>query len=338
MWEQPLRSTCNEKLVIDLTVSEGPGEGLEDLGLEDEASQHSSSESAAPGPAKRVRREPQNQVTSRNFVHFLRPAQNVQSWTESTQFHMIAAEAALSLYADQDHAGFPLEVAHDWDWQSPQPENSAEALAQGCLRGKWIYFKQVRRLFDMLPTKTHERHVTSLFGTDMQPRSITLGACIHGGIAAVHTRTRTLIWTTRLLCAIVRTLSPETLFSSVFLHLNVASEVHVDSHNHPMIDNTLIPMSVWQGGELWHECLEGDVQLTVGGPKGCLRSIVMPCLRFNSRLRHAALPWSGDRFVLGSYHIRDEWRLSSEDMQFLTEQGFQLQCLGRAVQDPYQVD
>ena len=335
MWEQSLRSASDGRLVIDLTESEGPGQ---DLKGEGDTSQDSSSECAMPGPAKRVRREPQSQVTSRNFVHFLRPAQNVQSWTASTQFHMIAAEAALSLYADPEHAGFPLEVAHDWDWQSPQPESSAEALAQGCLRGRWIYFKQVRRLFDVLPTKTHERHVTSLFGTDVQPRSITLGACIHGGIASVHTRTKANIWTTRLLCAIVRTLSPETLFSSVFLHLNVASEVHVDSHNHPMIDNTLIPLSVWQGGELWHECLDGDVQLTIGGPKGCLRSIVMPCLRFNSRLRHAALPWSGDRFVLGSYHIRDEWRLSSEDMQFLTEQGFQLQCLGRAVQDPYQED
>ena len=93
MWEQSLRSTSDGRLVIDLTESEGPGQ---DLKGEGEASQDSSSECAVPGPAKRVRREPQSQVTSRNFVHFLRPAQNVQSWTASTQFHMIAAEAALS--------------------------------------------------------------------------------------------------------------------------------------------------------------------------------------------------------------------------------------------------
>ncbi|CAE7852282.1 unnamed protein product, partial [Symbiodinium necroappetens] len=79
--------------------------------------------------------------------------------------------------AELDHAGFPLEVTQDWDWQSPEPDNSAEALAQGCLRGKWVYF----------------------------------------------------------------------------------SQVHVDSHNHPMIDNTLIPLSAWQGGFQLH-CLDRAVE------------------------------------------------------------------------------
>ena len=135
---------------------------------------------------------------------------------------------------------------------------------------------------------------------------------------------------------LVQALSPDSLFSNVFLHLSFPSGIHADSHNHTSIDNTLIPLGVWGGGELWCEDPGGSYLLNPEGPAGTLHSISMPCLRFNSRMRHAVLPWNGDRFVLGAYHIRDEWRLSSENAAFLSEQGFKLLSQDHATRDPYE--
>ena len=36
------------------------------------------------------------------------------------------------------------------------------------------------------------------------------------------------------------------------------------------------------------------------------------------------LPWDGDRFVLGSFHIRDPWRLKECDKQCLIDMGMRL--------------
>ena len=157
-------------------------------------------------------------------------------------------------------------MQQEWDWNHPQPEIACEALAQACLRGQWVYFEQLRRIFDWAPTQVHTRNVSEILGMQV-PRSLMLGACVRGGVTAVHVNTRSLVWTTRLLCTIVRTLCPGLLFSTVFLNLNVPSGVHVDARNHALIDNALVPLSLWQGSELWHECLDGDVLLQQDGPK-----------------------------------------------------------------------
>ena len=160
----------------------------------------------------------------------------------------LSAESALSLYAGEDHAGIVLWGTQEWDWKVPEPLTPSEALAQGCLRVGYVRFATLRCLFDLLPTKQHERHISASLQLDVEPRSITLGACIHGGIANVQLSTKQEVWTTRLLCHIIQVLSPDSLFSSIFLHLNVPSGQHADSHNHTSIDNTLIPLSVWRGG------------------------------------------------------------------------------------------
>ena len=87
------------------------------------------------------------------------------------------------------------------------------------------------------------------------------------GVTAVHVNTRSLVWTTRLLCTIVRTLCLACSSARSSLNLNVPSGVHVDARNHALIDNALVPLSLWQGSELWHECLDGDVLLQQDGPK-----------------------------------------------------------------------
>ena len=149
-------------------------------------------------------------------------------------------------------------------------------------------------------------------------------------------RTRQEIWCTRLLCQTIHSLCPDALFSNVFLHVDVPSGLHVDSHNHAQIDNTLIPLSIWRGRGLWCWDIQGTHQLSQNGPTGVIRDLVMPYIRFNSRLPHAVMPWEGERFVLGTYHIRDDWLLASQDGVFLQEQGFRLCTYDQATADPYQ--
>ena len=253
----------------------------------------------------------------------------------SEEGQAMAAETALSLYTGAEHAGIALTAAKVWDWNDPIPGSDSEALAQGCLRMCYVRFTQLRRLFRQLPTKAHDRHVSECVNSGGEPRSFTTGAFIHGGVAAVLNTTRHSVWTTRLLCSIIRSLCPDALFSNVFLHLNVPSSLHTDSHNHPSIDNTLVPLSIWSGGELWCETEDGTHRLQSEGPTGILRELVMPYIKFNSRVKHAVLPWHGDRFVLGTYHIRDEWKLSPADASFLQDLGFQLSSHDVAIEDPY---
>ena len=325
MWSKSFRSDDLQLPAIDLTADTS-------------AATSSSPPDAEPDTEDKMRTRPskrsRSQITDRNFVHYIRTAVSAQTQATSEKKQLICAEQALSMYAEQSNAGFSLDVQQEWDWNSPKPEIACEALSQACLRGHWVYFAQLRRIFDWAPTQVHTRHVWETLGPQV-PRSLMLGACVRGGVNAVHVSTRSLVWTTRLLCTVVRTLCPDLLFSTVFLNLNVPSGVHVDAHNHAMIDNALIPLSIWQGGELWHECLDGDVMLQPDGPKGSIKQIVLPSLRFNSRLKHAVMPWVGDRFLRGTFHVRDEWRLKECDMQFLTAQGFKLCYLDQAVQDPY---
>ena len=265
------------------------------------------------------------------------PADGILAQTRrvSEEEQVLSAESALSLYTDEEHAGIVLSVP-TWDWNDPVPVQPAEALAQGCLRMKYVTFAQMSRLFDMLSPKVHGRHISQAIDTLETPRSFTIGASIFSGMAAVHTRTRTAVWTARLLTGLIQSLSPSSLFSTVFLHRNVPSGLHVDAHNHTGIFNTLVPLSRWKGGELWCSSPQGAIQLHPGGPKGELRQILMPCCRFNARLPHATMPWTGDRFILGAFHIREDWRLKEADADFLASLGFCLQSRDLATQDPYQ--
>ena len=47
-------------------------------------------------------------------------------------------------------------------------------------------------------TKKHDRHISESLDVSVEPRSITLGACIHGGVANVQLGTRQEVWTARL--------------------------------------------------------------------------------------------------------------------------------------------
>ena len=121
----------------------------------------------------------------------------------------------------------------------------------------------------------------------------------------VHLRnsTKANVWAVRLLCSIEHSVSEDGAFlNCVFLSYNIPSAPHKDSNNHRDVCNMLIPLSVWRGGELWVARFRGSVQA------GHVRSILPPCLKFDARKLHDVMPWSGDRFLLGTFHTRDDCR------------------------------
>ena len=90
------------------------------------------------------------------------------------------------------------------------------------------------------------------------------------------------------------------------------------------MENTLIPLSSFQGGELFVEAEDGQYKLDSDGTLGNVLPLTLPDTAFWARRRHAVLPWTGDRFVLGLYHVRNPEWLRAEDRSFLSEMGMQL--------------
>ena len=77
---------------------------------------------------------------------------------------------------------------------------------------------------------------------------------------------------------------------------------------------------MFTGGQLWVEDFAGSV--FIDGVPGRAVEPTLPCITFQSRLRHATLSWTGDRLVIVLYHIRQAWRLSEQSRERLNRAGF----------------
>ena len=129
----------------------------------------------------------------------------------------------------------------------------------------------------------------------------------------------------RLLNAVLYTLSGVHSHSTVFLARNRAMGLHSDSQNHQDVPNVLIPLSVFSGGQLFVESEEGDVCLDHQGKvRGYIYPITLPFLSFDAQKRHSILPWSGCRLILGSFHIRGADRLPQGTRNVLRSLGYSL--------------
>ena len=162
-----------------------------------------------------------------------------------------------------------------------------------------------------------------IFNTqDRRPRTFIAGACVHGGTAAIMSNFQMYPWVTRLVCSIARQQAPDFWFSSIAVNLNCQSSVHRDSNNHSILPSAVIPASMFTGGQLWVEDSAGSV--FIDGVPGRAVELTLPCITFQSRLRHATLSWTGDRLVVVLYHIRQAWRLPEQSGEQLNRAGFHI--------------
>ena len=126
-------------------------------------------------------------------------------------------------------------------------------------------------------------------------KSFISGAFVFGGVTGLHANSNQFPWSTRLLTCLVRAQVPQVSFSSFSESMNCHTRVHRDN-NHSFVPNYIIPLSCFNAGELWLEHEQGEVYLD--NKRGHLLPIQLPYVTFDPKIRHATMPWRGDRIVL----------------------------------------
>ena len=211
-----------------------------------------------------------------------------------------------------------------------QPAGRAESIAYSSLLQAFIAYDDLMGVVCNLPAPVSTRPI---FNTqDRRPRTFITGACVRGGTAAIMSNFQMYPWVTRLVCSIARQQAPDFWFSSIAVNLNCQSAVHRDSNNHSILPSAVIPASMFTGGQSWVEDSAGSV--FIEGVPGRAVELTLPCITFQSRLRHATLSWTGDRLVIVLYHIRQAGRLPEQSRDRLNRAGFHIYS-SDVLDDPY---
>ena len=238
---------------------------------------------------------------------------------------------ALQLYSNPKEAGTKLLLPSTMDLtDNPFTHCPTEQMATSCLHSKWAPFAIFGQLLDGLPSMQDSRHSSPSIDQPPDYKSIFFGAYSQGPLVGLRAQTRRYPMVSRLLNAVLYTLSGVHSHSTVFLARNRAMGLHSDSHNHQDVPNVLIPLSVFSGGQLFVESEEGDVCLDhQGRVRGYIYPITLPFLSFDAQKRHSILPWSGCRLILGSFHIRGADRLPYGTRNVLRSLGYSLRQEGK---------
>ncbi|CAE7225926.1 unnamed protein product, partial [Symbiodinium necroappetens] len=128
---------------------------------------------------------------------------------------------ALQLYANPKGAGIKLT-------DNPFTHCPTENLATSCLHSKWAPFEVFGRLLDGLPSMQDSRHSSPSIVQPPDYKSIFFGAYSQGPLVGLRAQTRRYPMVSRLLNAVIYTLSGD-------------------------VPNGLIPLSVFSGGQLFVE-------------------------------------------------------------------------------------
>ena len=202
--------------------------------------------------------------------------------------------SAMSLYTEEESADIDLLVGGDIESHDPPIMTiDAEAVAFQWLQQHRVTYAQLMQMLDLLPASPTTRHISEHIDNRAPQKAIHFGAFVHGPLTGIRVTTPRYPWVCRLLNCIVNTLAADTLHTNVFLSLNVPMGLHADINNMAGIANTLIPLSRFEGGQLYVCDPEGGHKLEAGGMKGNVVPITLPFSRFNPHRKHLVLPWRG---------------------------------------------
>ena len=202
----------------------------------------------------------------------------------------------------------------------PAEVRSRELLQLGAVSGR-----SISSLVDLLPHAGRPIQQEPGHGYMQQPRHFSTGAYAHGPNAGLMRSMQDFPHTSLLLARIIRSCAPENTFSSLSLTRNLMSRMHRDSYNSRRSPNILIPLCRFSQGGLWVEDAQGEVVLEQAGPTGREIQLQRPYTCLWSHLRHATLPWRGDRFILIGYHISQASRLTAGERRRLADLSFYLE-------------
>ena len=194
--------------------------------------------------------------------------------------------------SEEESADIDLLVGGDIESHDPPIMTiDAEAVAFQWLQQHRVTYAQLMQMLDLLPASPTTRHISEHIDNRAPQKAIHFGAFVHGPLTGIRVTTPRYPWVCRLLNCIVNTLAADNLHTNVFLSLNVPMGLHADINNMAGIANTLIPLSRFEGGQLYVCDPEGGHKLEAGGMKGNVVPITLPFSRFNPHRKHLVLPW-----------------------------------------------
>ena len=179
-------------------------------------------------------------------------------------------EEALKL----EHFGQQIYLIRDVQLSGlPVPANDrAEALAYGLIVHGQASLKQLPRLLERLPCDRSLRWTQRDNQSEIPPKRFTTGAYVRGPMLGTTIHFRQYPWTTRALAGVVSTWDKELKFTSLTLSRNVCTSPHTDKFNDVRSRNLMLPISEFQGGEVFVKHADGLHQLQQGGSTGHILS------------------------------------------------------------------
>ena len=192
----------------------------------------------------------------------------------------------------------------------------------GCDATQWlgyVTFCQHRRA-------AKRRRTTVTNGETGLPQcTFSVGAFSIGGCIGVQQNTDDFPWTTLCVTGLINQACSTHQFSTCSLLKNTMHFMHRDSGNEPNTLNLIVPLSRWQGGQIWIADADGSIHLGPHTGPGRLLNVSLPYVTLQPHTAHATYPWrGGDRIVLIGHHARGLAGLSAEQRDHLVRAGFNL--------------
>ncbi|OLP83527.1 hypothetical protein AK812_SmicGene35698 [Symbiodinium microadriaticum] len=184
---------------------------------------------------------------------------------------------------------------------------------------------QLCRLLPEQKTAKRRRATVTDGDTGLHQCTFSVGAFAIGGCIGVQRNTYDFPWTTLCLTSLINQVCPTHKYSSCSLLKNTMHFMHRDSGNAPHTLNLVLPLSRWQGGQIWLADEGGSIRLDPSTGLGRLLNVSLPYVTFPPHTAQATYPWrNGDRIVLIGYHARGLERLTREQRDYLQQAGFNL--------------
>ena len=182
--------------------------------------------------------------------------------------------------------------------------NSAERFAFGLLSTGWASYADMGLLMDLLPSASRSRRSSVTDLTQTGGKLFYCGAYRHGPMGGLMTNTMQYPNVSRLLASCIKGLSPAACFTSLAFHRNILTSPHIDN-NEPGINNLIVPLSRWKGGQLWVANPHGRDYIRAATVPGNIIQVSPPMIAIDANKLHATMPWEGgDRLILIAYHVR----------------------------------
>ncbi|CAE7441104.1 RE1 [Symbiodinium sp. CCMP2592] len=215
---------------------------------------------------------------------------------------------------------------------APEPPTRQELRAEIEFRArkltdeKQFALKDVIQLYDLLETLgDSDRRMSK----KTRMTSWYTGAFVHGGVAGVRANLKDFPNTSKYLVKVAKHYAGEVKFSAVGISRNAQLGLHRDVHNYAKAKNYVMPLSGFEGGELWvqDDTVSDEESTTKISPNGkeikgkILKAPEGEVMSFSPRLWHQVQPWEGTRTVMLMYTPRAT-RLTEAHVEQLEEAGF----------------